>query len=54
MTSAAPSRLVSAPRDPVRRGDVVAGKYAVEEVLGRGGNGVVVAARHSPSARRWR
>jgi serine/threonine-protein kinase len=27
-------------------GEIIAGKYAVEEVLGRGGMGVVVAARH--------
>ncbi len=31
---------------PVRVGDVIADKYAVERVLGRGGMGVVVAARH--------
>jgi serine/threonine-protein kinase len=27
-------------------GEIIAGKYAVEDVLGRGGMGVVVAARH--------
>src|SRR5262245_32497698 len=31
---------------PVKRGDVLAGKYRVESVLGVGGMGVVVAATH--------
>jgi serine/threonine-protein kinase len=31
---------------PVREGDVLAGKYRVEKVLGVGGMGVVVAATH--------
>jgi hypothetical protein len=31
---------------PVQPGDVLAGKYTVERVLGAGGMGVVVAARH--------
>ncbi|HOU94097.1 MAG TPA: hypothetical protein PLU22_23765, partial [Polyangiaceae bacterium] len=31
---------------PVKPGDVIAGKFRVEQVLGSGGVGVVVAARH--------
>ncbi|HEX6767298.1 MAG TPA: serine/threonine-protein kinase, partial [Polyangiaceae bacterium] len=31
---------------PLREGELIAGKYAVERVLGEGGMGVVVAARH--------
>ncbi len=33
-------------------GDVIAGKYRVESILGRGGMGVVFAARHTISERR--
>jgi serine/threonine-protein kinase len=33
-------------RDNVREGDILAGKYRIERVLGHGGMGVVVAARH--------
>jgi len=33
-------------KSPVAPGDIVAGKYRVERVLGSGGMGVVVAARH--------
>jgi hypothetical protein len=33
-------------QSPVSPGDVIASKYAVERVLGQGGMGVVVAARH--------
>lgn len=37
---------------PVLPGDVLAGKYAVERVLGVGGMGVVVAARHTQLGQR--
>ena len=33
-------------RAPVQPGEVVGGKYKVERVIGAGGMGVVVAARH--------
>ncbi len=31
---------------PISSGDLIAGKYHVERVIGRGGMGFVVAARH--------
>src|SRR5262245_15629747 len=36
----------SDPLSPVNPGDVLAGKYEVEQILGVGGMGIVVAARH--------
>ncbi len=44
------SRVLAEPQTneaPVREGDVLAGKYRVERVLGVGGMGVVVAAMHT-------
>lgn len=38
---------------PVRAGDVVLGKYAVERVLGQGGMGTVVAVRHTGTGERY-
>ena len=35
------------PVSPVRPGEILAGKFAVERVLGAGGMGIVVAARHT-------
>jgi serine/threonine-protein kinase len=40
------ARMKTPPVSPVAIGAVVAGKYRVERVLGQGGMGVVVAARH--------
>src|SRR6188508_2461150 len=37
---------VSAPSDSLVPGQVLAGKYRIEQILGSGGMGVVVAARH--------
>jgi eukaryotic-like serine/threonine-protein kinase len=37
---------MSQPPGHPQRGEVIAGKYAVEDVLGAGGMGIVVAARH--------
>src|SRR5262245_16661818 len=45
--AATPGPSASRSSAPVRAGDVLAGKYAVERVLGAGGMGVVVAARHT-------
>jgi serine/threonine protein kinase len=41
------SELQSSQESPVQEGDVLAGKYRVEKVLGVGGMGVVVAAMHT-------
>jgi serine/threonine-protein kinase len=38
--------MTSPTEAPVREGDIVAGKYQIERVLGSGGFGVVVAAKH--------
>lgn len=44
--SALPVAHPSPDDGPLRVGDVVAGKYVVDKVLGRGGMGQIVAARH--------
>ncbi len=41
------SEPLNAPESPVREGDILAGKYRVEKILGVGGMGVVVAAMHT-------
>jgi serine/threonine protein kinase len=43
----------SAVTAPVHAGDVIAGKYVVERILGAGGMGVVVAARHAQLDQRF-
>jgi hypothetical protein len=45
MNQSIPNNLAASPA-PVKEGDVLDGKYLVERVLGLGGMGVVVAARH--------
>jgi len=37
---------MNAPTPPVKPGDIVAGKYRVDRILGMGGMGIVVAATH--------
>src|SRR5436190_18694099 len=37
---------MDAAQPPVRPGDILAGKYRVERVLGHGGMGIVVAVTH--------
>ena len=51
-SAASPSASPSDARRP-RPGDVVAGKFEVERVLGAGGMGVVVAARICSFASAW-
>ena len=41
------SEPLNASESPVREGDILAGKYRVEKILGVGGMGVVVAAMHT-------
>src|SRR5580692_10532565 len=41
-----PESAVSRPEAGVEEGQILAGKYRIEQVLGVGGMGVVVAARH--------
>lgn len=46
MSSHSATTRVRPPESPVKPGDLVADKYRVDEVLGAGGMGVVVAAEH--------
>lgn len=46
-------RKSPAERSPVSVGDLVAGKYRVEEILAAGGMGVVVSARHEELGQRF-
>lgn len=41
-----PAQLDDEPDGTPQRGDVIAGKYQIEETVGVGGMGVVLAARH--------
>ncbi len=40
------SPLLSDPNNPTLPGSLFAGKYRVEKILGQGGMGMVLAARH--------
>jgi serine/threonine-protein kinase len=45
--------VVDAALAPVRAGDLLAGKYRIERIIGSGGMGVVVAARHEQLDQRF-
>lgn len=49
---AVPLSFDEAQRSPVSSGDIIAGKYRVDRVLGAGGMGVVVAATHTELGQR--